>query len=145
VTSGSTSLRDARAQYFRENNLGADGGYGDRWVRVQVGPVPMWFPNTNARRRAVWLHDLHHLVTGYETSWTGEAEIAAWELGGGCANYYAAWILNAVAAFIGVFIAPRRVCRAFDRGRRNTNLYHLNVDERCLDETVEGVRRRLGL
>jgi hypothetical protein len=140
-----TSLRQARAQYFRENGLGEDGGYSKRWVKVQVGPVPMWFPNTDGRRRAVRLHDLHHILTGYDTSWVGEAEIAAWELGSGCGAYYAAWILNAAAVIIGVFIAPRRVWRAFTGGKHTTSLYNLNFDERFLDETVDTVRKRLGI
>lgn len=140
-----TTLCDARAHYFQANGLGADGGYNKRWVRVQVGPVPFWFPNTDGRRRAVRLHDMHHILTGYDTTWVGEAEIAAWELAGGCADYYAAWILNAAAMAIGVLIAPRRVWRAFARGRRSTNLYSLNFEECWLDETVGAVRKRLGL
>ena len=140
-----TLLREARAQYFRENGLGEDGGYSKRWVKVQVASIPMGFPNSNARRRAVWLHDLHHIVTGYDTSWVGEAEIAAWELGSGCRDYYAAWLLNLAAVMVGAFIAPRRVWRAFIRGRHSNSLYHLDVDERCLDETVDTVRKRLGI
>jgi hypothetical protein len=139
------SLREARAQYFRENGLEPDGGYSRRWVKLQVGTIPMWFPNTDARRRAVWLHDLHHIVTGYDTSWIGEAEIAAWELGGGCGDYYAAWLLNAAAAIIGLLITPHRVWRAFIRGKHSCNLYNLNVDEHCLDETVDTMRKRLGI
>lgn len=145
VLTQATSLREARAQYFRENGLGEDGDYSKRFVKVKVGPVPMWFPNTDARRRAVRLHDLHHIATGYDTSWVGEAEIAAWELSSGCGDYYAAWVLNAVAAIIGVFLAPRRMWRAFIRGRHRTNLYNLNVDEHWLDETIETVRKRLGI
>lgn len=137
------SLREARAQYFRENGLGADGGYNKLLVKVQVGPIPMWFPNTASRRRAVRLHDLHPIVTGYGTSWVGEAEIAAWELASGCGNYYAAWVLNGAAVLIGIFIDPRRVWQAFIRGRDNTNLYKLNIDEHWLDETVDTVRKRL--
>lgn len=140
-----TTLRDARAQYFHANGLGEDGGYSKRWVKLRIGPLPIWFPNTAARRRAVWLHDLHHIVTDYDTSWVGEAEIAAWELASGCRDYFAAWLLNAAAMAIGIMIAPRRVWRAFKRGRIGTNLYHLNVDERWLEETVGAVRQRISL
>lgn len=138
-------LRQARAEYFREGGFGKDGGYSEPWVKVQLGPVPVWFPNTDARRRAVWLHDLHHIATGYDTSLVGEAEVGAWELGSGCGHYYVAWVLNAAAVAIGVFMAPRRVWRAFTRGRRNTSLYRLSVDERCLDDSVGALRKRLGI
>jgi hypothetical protein len=143
--SDSTPLRHARADYFRKNAFGEDGGYGQRWVKLKLGRVPVWFPNTNGRRRAVRLHDLHHLATGYDTTLVGEAEIGAWELAMGCADYYAAWLLNAVAVAMGLFLAPRRLLRAFVRGRGGTNLYRLGFDDHWLDETVGALRERLGL
>ena len=115
------------------------------WVRLKLGAIPLSFPNTSGRRRAVRLHDLHHIVTGYDTSWIGEAEVGAWELAGGCSDYYAAWLLNVSAVAIGVMIAPRRVLRAFMRGRRGTNLYRMGFDDRWLDDTVGALRERLGL
>jgi ubiquinone biosynthesis protein Coq4 len=91
----------------------------------------------------VWRHDLHQIATGYGTSLIGETEIGAWELGSGCGRYYVAWVLNAAAVAIGLFIAPRRVWRAFTRGRQSGSLYKLNVDERCLEDTVGALRRSL--
>jgi ubiquinone biosynthesis protein COQ4 len=143
--SDSSPLRHARAEYFRENAFGEDGGYGQRWVKVKLGLVPIWFLNTDGRRRAVRLHDLHHIATGYDTSLVGEAEIGAWELATGCADYYAAWLLNAAAVTMGVFLAPRRVWHAFERGRGCTNLYRVGFEDRWLDETVGALRERLGL
>ena len=81
--SDGATLRAARDRYFAANGLG-EGGYTDRWVRLMAGPVPIWFPNTAARVRAVRLHDLHHVLTAYETTWTGEAELGAWEIASGC-------------------------------------------------------------
>ena len=48
---GST-LREARDAYFRANALPPDGGYGERWVKLRIGPLPFAFPNTQGRRRA---------------------------------------------------------------------------------------------
>lgn len=145
IYSNATPVRQARAEYFRANGFGDDGGYDGRWVKVKLGAVPVWFPNTAARRRAVRLHDLHHVATGYETSLVGEAEIGAWELAGGCEHYIAAWILNIAAVLLGLLVAPRRLWRAFLRGRQSETLYHLGLEDRFLDETVGGLRRRLCL
>jgi hypothetical protein len=145
MTSPASTLREARAEYFRANGLDEDGGYAKRWVKIKLGPLPVWFPNTDARRAALLQHDLHHVATGYDTSLVGEAEIGAWELASGCRHYYAAWILNLGAVSTGLVLAPRRVARAFARGRRCSNLYHLGVDEGWPEETVSGLRRRLGL
>jgi len=39
------------------------------------------------QQQRLLLHDVHHLVTGYDTSFRGELELAAWELASpGCAR-----------------------------------------------------------
>jgi hypothetical protein len=139
-----TTVRAARDEYFQRAGL-SEAGYGARWVVLKVGPVPLAFPNTAARRRAVVLHDLHHVATGYPTSWTGEAEIAAWELAAGCGTYWAAWGLNLGAAAVGLFIAPRRMWRAFRRGRRCRTLYRTGgFSDQLLERPIAELYRQLG-
>jgi hypothetical protein len=138
------SVRAARALYFERNGFG-ESVYDDRWVKLRAGPVPLWFPNTDARRAAVKLHDLHHAASGYETTWTGEAEIAAWEIASGCAHHHAAWVLNAQALGIGMLIAPGALLRAFVRGRHSRNLYRTQIDDALLDAPLGALRHRLGL
>jgi hypothetical protein len=137
-------VRDARAQYFASNGFG-DGGYDARWVKLSLGPIPFAFPNTAARVRAVRLHDLHHVATGYDTSVLGEAEIGAWEIGSSCRGFLAAWILNLYAMTLGLWIDPGAVFRAFLRGRHTGNLYLGEWDERLLDGRVGELRARLRL
>jgi hypothetical protein len=143
--SDTPSAREGRARYFAENGFGEDGGYDARWVSLKAGPLRFGFPNTASRVRAVRVHDLHHVLTGYRTDWTGEAEIGAWELASGCRDFVAAWVLNAYAMMIGVAVAPRRVWRAFLRGRQTRNLYGTPIDDALLDTPIAGLRRRLGL
>src|SRR5205085_10915333 len=116
------TLREARELYFEINDF-KGGGYDEAWVKMKAGPVPVWFPNTKGRVRAVKYHDLHHVLTEYPTTWRGEAEIGAWEVATGCAGHYPAWLLNLEAFAIGLVINPRGVFRAFVRGRRSGNLY----------------------
>lgn len=140
-----TSVRNARAQYFAANGF-SDAGYSDRWVKLgQLGPIPIALPNTAARKRAVPLHDLHHVATGYATSWIGEAEISAWEIAAGCTDYWAAWVLNTGAFSYGVVLAPRRTYRAFMRGRRSRTLYYSGWHDGLLEISVAELRRRLAL
>ena len=54
----------------RERVTTSHGGYQRRWVRLQAGRLSLYFLNTKARVRAVRLHDLHHVRTGYETTWS---------------------------------------------------------------------------
>jgi hypothetical protein len=121
------SVREARSAYFRANQFGDDGGYGARWVRFQLGPVPLAIPNTAGRVRAVAYHDLHHLATGYNTDYRGEFEISAWEIGAGCKSYGAAWLINLAGLFAGLLVCPRRTVAAFLRGRAGDTLYGRDV------------------
>jgi hypothetical protein len=139
-----STVRDARAQYFAANDF-SDAGYADDWVTIKLGPIPFTFPNTPTRKRAIPMHDLHHVATGYPTTFTGEAEIGAWEIGGGCTNHWAAWVLNASTFGFGLVFAPRRVYRAFVRGRHSRPLYHSGWDETLLELSVGDLRRRLAV
>lgn len=141
----SLTLRDARAEYFRFNGFGEDGGYNDKWVDFKLGPIPFPFPNTPQRLDAVRYHDLHHVMTGYQTDFTGELEISGWELGSGCVNKTAALILNLGGFAAGMFIAPRRTFRSFVRGRHSRNLYRYTFDDALLDRKVGDMRRELEL
>jgi hypothetical protein len=141
----SLSMGDARQRYFTAN--GFDGSYSERWVTLKAGPLSIKFPNAPGRVRAVKLHDLHHIATGYQTTWTGEAEISAWEIASGCAHFMWAWYLNTSGFAIGLAVAPRTVFRAFVRGRHTCNLYHAEGEFRdaILRRSVGEVRRDLGL
>ena len=138
------TLREARARYFELNNFGKDGGYEERWIKVKVWRVPVWLPNTQGRRRAVRLHDLHHVLTEYPTTWRGEAEISAWEVAsGGLRRYYAGWLLDLLNVAQGLVVNPRGAFRAFVRGRRCRNLFGETFDDALLARRVGEMRREL--
>jgi len=139
------TLRDARELYFAHNDFGPNGGYDANWVWLKVGFLPVAIPNVQARVRAVKIHDLHHVVTGYDTDMMGELRIAAWEIGGGCGSFVAAWVLNLWGLFLGLFYDVRSVRDAFIRGRRGENLYHEPFDDALLATTVGAARARLAV
>ncbi|MBM4242268.1 MAG: hypothetical protein FJ148_00405 [Deltaproteobacteria bacterium] len=145
MTTDTETLLAARDRYLRDN--GFDSSYEERWVKLKAGPIPIWFPNAPGRVRAVKLHDLHHLVTGYATDWTGEAEIGAWEIASGCGSFAWAWALNLAAIPIGLMLSPRRVFRAWVRGRRSRNFYRgrTEVDDAMPARRVGAMRAEMGL
>ncbi len=138
------TLREALAGFLLANELG-DGSYDARWVDLGARPVPMAFPNTAGYARAMRIHDLHHVLTGYATSGSGEYEIAAWELGSGCGRHPAAWAFNLLGLGLGGLRWPRATLAAFRAGRASRNLFAERYDDRLLDQRVGVVRRRLGL
>ena len=139
------TLGEARARLFALSGFPPDGGYGEPWVKLKLWRIPLAFPNTPGRRRAVRFHDLHHVLTGYPTTWRGEFEIAAWEVAGGINRYWEGWVLDLLGFACGLAVFPRSVYRAFVRGRHSANLYFEAWDDSILARRVGDERRRLRL
>ena len=132
--------------YFVKENLGKDGGLNEAWGRIKIWKFHIPIPNTNARKKALVFHDIHHIVTGYDGDWRGEVSIGAWEIASGCGEYYVAWYLNLGAMGVGLFIYPRSVFQAFIRGKRTENLYHHTIPkEQVMSLQVGELQKKLKL
>ena len=139
------TLRQVRDAYLARSGL-STAAYTDRWVTLKVGPIPLGFPSTKSRREAIRYHDLHHSLTGYHATPVGEAEIGAWEIATGCKHLRAAWVLNLAAMGVGIVLAPRRVWRAFVRGRRTgDNLYGREFGDALLDRPLAQIQAEIKL
>lgn len=137
------TVRAARARFFDENGFGSDGGYAAAWGDAELGPFHYRVPNHRARSRALRTHDLHHIATGYPTDWGGEAEISAWELGGGLGREPYAWVIALFGVLTGLLARPLATWRAFVRGRRSANLYGAPDVEAWLDRPLASLTRHL--
>lgn len=136
-----SSVREALEKHLVASGLPPDAGDSDPFAVVKIFYLPYPIPNTRARKRAVRIHDLNHLVSGYQTDRIGELEISAWELAsGGCQDYAAAWVLDLAGLLGGLIVAPKRTVRAFLAGRSQQNLYGFEYEE-LLNLTVDDARQ----
>jgi hypothetical protein len=134
------SVREARDRYLAENSLSLES-YAAPGFPVQLAGRVFSVPNPGL---LPW-HDLHHVATGYGTGLVGEAEMSAFELRGGCGSPLV-FLLCVGAIFFAMFVAPRRVVRAWRRARGARTLYHTSVPyEDLLRMSVAELRRRLNL
>lgn len=138
------TLREALQDHLGDEGFPPDGGNSERWVTARVGPLVFCLPNLRVRQMATLPHDLNHVISGYGHDLIGEAEISAWELGGGCGRYVAAWFMTRAGLVPGLVVSPRRMFSAFVRGRRTGNLFTRDFVE-LLDLPLGEVRRLLGL
>ena len=142
----SITLRQALDIFFAKHNLGEECGLNSNWAYLDFKWFRIPFPNPESRKKALIFHDIHHIVTGYESDWQGEAEIAAWEVSTGCGEYGAAWFLDTGGIAMGVIFFPLKTFRAFIRGRRTKNLYLSNYKkEDLLQMSIREVQEKLNL
>lgn len=138
------ALREALAAHLATEGLPDDAGTEARWVKTKIGPIPFAYPNTRRRKKILLAHDLHHLLAGYGTDIAGEAEMAAWELGSGTTDRTAVRYAIRVFGF-GLPWFPRRLMRAFVRGRHCEDLLDRSLTDGTLDRSVAALRSDLRL
>ena len=111
---------DALDRLRRDHGLEARDA--SHW-RFDIGPLRFRLPNFAWRRAAIDAHDLHHVITGYPLTLTGEIQLAAWEWGAGRYPDWRATLFCAPLIVAGMIALPRRTVRAYRRGRQSESLY----------------------
>ncbi|HEX8136644.1 MAG TPA: hypothetical protein VF544_03550 [Pyrinomonadaceae bacterium] len=134
------TVRAGRDRYLAANSLSLES-YTARGFPIYVWRWAIRLPNPGL----LPFHDLHHVVTGFGTGLIGEAEISAYELRAGCRSAMV-FLLCVGAIFFGMFVAPRRIYRAWKGSRGARTLYHTAIPyDALLDMSVVELRRHLGL
>lgn len=133
-------LEQALNEFYNQHGYGEEGGIDKKWDMIKFGHVSLPLPNLESRRKNIYLHDISHLVTGYDVSWLGESSVSSWEIAsGGWGRLYFPWLLTLWAMAVGVMLYPRQNYRAFQAGLRMKNaltagltkreMYGMSLDE----------------
>jgi hypothetical protein len=139
-------VRDARDAYLAENGF-STAGYDSPRSEGSLFGFKFSVPNPPVHQRALRLHDLHHVATGFGTDHAGEAEISVWQVrrglrGGGL--YVASIVLG--NALLGLAVAPLRTLAAAQLSRHGGSLLDVTIDyESLLALTVFELRQLLGI
>ncbi|ADB39064.1 hypothetical protein [Spirosoma linguale] len=97
------TIEHALNDFYKQHGYGEGGGIDKKWDMIKFGPFAFPLPNLESRRRNIYLHDINHLVTGYDTNWKGESSVTSWEIAtGGWGNIYFAWWLTLWGMAVGV-------------------------------------------
>lgn len=125
----SITVKEALSEFYCKNQLGKDA-FEKNLNFADFGLFKVPYPNFQKRQQLVYLHNINHVLTGYDTSWIGEGEVAAWELASGFPPH--CWVGYLYAPFtflIGLMLNPKRVLRAFQRGLREKNSCHAKLNK----------------
>ena len=127
LVSPASQVGRGRDAYLEENGFTVSS-YDDTWTSASFFALDFAVPNTKLHQRAIRLHDLHHVATGFGTDLAGEAEISAWEVRGGLRGLgvYVSSIV-VLGAMMGLFVAPRRTVRAFHAAANARSLWTMDV------------------
>lgn len=108
--------------------------------------VTLYIPNFSTRKKVVFRHDVHHLLTGYSAVMKGEIEISAWEVSTGCTQNWFAFLINSLGMMTGLPFNLKGVWRAWMRGNSSSNLYAKPyTDDELLLKRVSDLKHELHL
>jgi hypothetical protein len=139
------TTREALSDYFEREGIktsaqNVEQWLGDNWLRFSVFGRRVPVKPLYGFKRALALHDVHHLLTGYDTTWTGEFQVTAWEIGsGGCAPHVLFWLKLVFTSLLGLLLMPTASWYAFARGRAERNLFRCDLGE-LLGREVDDLR-----
>jgi hypothetical protein len=126
------TIHDALGECFERRGIKPEGESVDEWLRENWVYMTVFGRRVPVKplygyKKVVVLHDIQHLVAGYDTTWAGEFQVAAWELGsGGCGPYLLMWNNRFLTLLLGLLFAPVLTWCAFQRGRTQRNLYRFD-------------------
>jgi hypothetical protein len=137
------TVAEALQLHYASNGLPTDGGRSAGQWALEYGPLALRLANFEWRQRALQYHDIHHVLTGYACTPTGEMEIAAWEFAAGRFPSVLSTLFCLPLVGIGAFVIPRRSFAAFARGRRSKTLYGTPLDTGLMSLDVHALRDRV--
>ena len=140
------TVEEALSIFLGAEHLGREA-YEDRVNYARLGFLTIPFPNPKARREIVYLHDVNHVLSGYDTSWAGEGEVAAWELASGFPKHCWIGYFYAPLTFsVGLIVAPKRLYRAWVRGLTEKNACYSTLSrEEMMKARVSELRKKLSI
>ena len=141
------TVKEGLLKLYERYDIPSDGGIHDPAVEVRLlKGVTIYIPNVKSRRKVVFRHDVHHLLTGYSAVMKGEIEISAWEISTGCTQNWFAFLINSLGVMTGLPFNFIGVWRAWLRGRTSTNLYSKSYsDQELLSKNVKDLKLELHL
>ncbi len=116
--------------FYHTNNFGEDGGVNEKYAWIKFGFISLPIPNSESRKRNVYLHDVNHIATGFDTTWKGESAVSAWEIAsGGWQRSYFLWFLALWARGLGVLFYPTNVLKSFRQGLTMNNALNCGLSK----------------
>ena len=101
----------------------------DKWMYLLIEKVRIpVFPMLSSIKDQVFIHDAHHLITGFNTSLKGKGQVLAWTMVSGGLGQE-----SETLSFL-IMFSPLEVWRAFKLGLKQHNLFKLDIKQVKINE-----------
>ncbi len=119
-------------KFYTENNFSADGGENEAYFDLKFKFFTLKLPNSNFRKKVIYIHDIQHILYNQNTTWKGEAFIAGWEIGTNMWKHLPIGIMSLWAMGFSVLNHPKDVLKGYKTGINSIGIIDLNLQKEQL-------------
>jgi len=123
------TLSEHLEEFYEKYNIPANGGVNDKTFEVPFPYFTLTLPNFSWRKRALYVHDLEHILNEQDTSWSGEMFIASWEISTGFWKNLPVIIFPLWTMGWGLWKYPGSVLRGFRAGNLQCGIANLEIEK----------------
>jgi len=142
----SKTIKKLLEEYYQLHpEFGEQGGVSKTWFWIDIGFFKLPIPNLKGRQELVYMHDIHHILNGYNTNWSGEAAVSGWEIATGLGKGFTGWFYASLGFLVGILIRPVCVIKGFRRGLKTKGVLQLGLSkEKLLSMSLSEVKALTG-
>ncbi|WP_299623975.1 hypothetical protein [uncultured Tenacibaculum sp.] len=130
--------------FYIENNLAEHGGENENFFYLHFKLFSLKLPNSEFRKKVVYIHDIQHVLFDCDTTWKGEAYIAGWEIATGIWKHLPIGIMSIWAMGFSLLFYPKEVIDGYKKGLHYNGLIDQEIDKSSImNLTVDEVNALL--
>ena len=130
--------------FYLQNKLSADGGENEKYFYLKFKLFSIKLPNSDFRKKVVYIHDIQHVLFDCDITWKGESFIAGWEISSCLWKHFPVGILSLWAMGFSLLNYPKEVLKGYKKGLNYNNLVNLNIPkEKILQLTVQEINESM--
>lgn len=118
--------------FYKKNNFKLDGGENDAYFSLKFRYFSIKLPNFSFRKKAIYIHDIQHILYQKDTSWKGEAFISGWEIGTNMWKHFPIGILSLWAMGFSLLNYPKEVLKGYRTGLKNKGILDINLEKEVI-------------
>ena len=117
------------AKFYKQNGIPADGGVNKDTFEIKVLGIYLKLTNPKFRKDVTHIHDIHHILNKKNTTWSGGAFIAGWQISTGFYKYFPICILSLWVMGYSIWLNPKDILKGFRKGLNDVGVIDLKISK----------------
>jgi hypothetical protein len=124
------TISESLQEFYKKNNLSKNGGENDAFFELKFKLFTLKLPNSEARKKVIYIHDIQHVLYNCDITWKGEAFIAGWEIGTKMWKHFPIGLMSLWAMGFSLLNYPKEVLKGYKIGINNKGIIDIDISKK---------------